>query len=108
MRMFEVEQVHYREALPMYAYKTDALRTHLDAMHQSMVLTGGTGIGKTVGMPQYVLDHLYSQVPVNTTHVGVREERRRTEPVGAGRAKRPASSWCSCRASRSQSAWRAA
>jgi HrpA-like RNA helicase len=63
MRLFQMEHGQYQQGLPMYAYKAEALAAHLDREHRVMVLAGGTGIGKTVSVPQYVYDTMYAAGP---------------------------------------------
>ena len=52
--MFERETEQFQHGLPMYARKEEFL--DLFENNQAIVLKGGTGIGKTVTVPQWVLD----------------------------------------------------
>ena len=59
MKRFKLEAQQFAAKLPMYAYKQE----FIDAMSQNkmMILKGGTGIGKTVTVPQWAYDHLLCQ-----------------------------------------------
>lgn len=55
-RKFDIERQQFEQKLPMYARKGQFL--HLLRHHQAVVLKGGTGIGKTVTVPQWCYDDI--------------------------------------------------
>jgi hypothetical protein len=55
-KQFKLELQQYEGKLPMYAYKEEFLGDM--SRNQMMILKGGTGIGKTVTIPQWAYDHL--------------------------------------------------
>jgi hypothetical protein len=58
-RLFFLELQQFDHQLPMYSRKAefvDSLNTN-----QALVLKGGTGIGKTVTVPQWVYDHVFCE-----------------------------------------------
>jgi hypothetical protein len=55
-RKFELELQQYNQKLPMYARKEEFLS--LATQNQAVVLKGGTGIGKTVTVPQWMFDNV--------------------------------------------------
>ena len=55
--LFKREQQQFEQGLPMFARKRQFL--DLVTAHQAMILKGGTGVGKTVTVPQWVYDHVF-------------------------------------------------
>lgn len=55
-RKFDIERQQFEQKLPMYARKGQFLQ--LLRHHQAVVLKGGTGIGKTVTVPQWCYDDI--------------------------------------------------
>ena len=58
-RLVQLESQQFEHGLPMYARKDEFIRLISNA--QAIVLKGGTGIGKTVTCPQWMLDAVLSQ-----------------------------------------------
>ena len=58
-RLFYLEQQQFGQGLPMYARKAEFLK--ILKSNQACVLKGGTGIGKTVTVPQWVYDHTFCE-----------------------------------------------
>ena len=57
-RKFDIEFQQFEQKLPMYAKKGHFL--HILRHNQAVVLKGGTGIGKTVTVPQWCYDDILS------------------------------------------------
>jgi HrpA-like RNA helicase/O-acetyl-ADP-ribose deacetylase (regulator of RNase III) len=58
-RMQVAEKQQFDHSLPMFARKEEFI--DLLNRHQALLLKGGTGIGKTVTVPQWVYDHTFCE-----------------------------------------------
>lgn len=67
-KLFELEQIQFEKKLPMYGYKNEFVQKLNHS--QTLVVKGGTGIGKSVCVPQWCYDHVLSDVN-STSPLGV-------------------------------------